>query len=336
VASVCDKVRADETATFIRAAHRWTQIGHVSLNLLTVTRPKDRGGLWLALLALGSAAVGCRLGYDELAVLGVGAAGSTSAAGASAVGGTGAGGDAGEWGAGGDAPDGGGVGGRSEVSGAAGMAAGGMAAGGRGGAASGSSGTAGSGGESGTSGGASAGTSGSGGSGGGNTGGSGGGSGGFAAAAGAGGGGTPPDSASCTDASFGGHEYLLCEEMRTWFDAHGGCAAIGMRLVRVDDANENQWLFDNAVVPGGRDSQIWLGAWDVPREGEWRWTDGELFWLGDQMGSAQSGLFSGWSPREPNDVGGAEECASLETNTSAPEWFDSECDLLKAYVCESL
>jgi hypothetical protein len=227
---------------------------------------------------------------------------------------------------------------------AGGLAQAGAASGGRAGAAgSGGSANAAGGGGGGTTGGAGAATGGNGGtaatggaSSGAGGGGSGGGGAGFAAAAGAGGGGTPPDGASCTQASFGGHDYLLCEEMRTWFDAHGGCVAVGMRLVRVDDANENQWLFDNAVVPGGRDSQTWLGAWDASAEGEWRWTDGELFWLGDSMGSAQGGLFAGWSVREPNDVGGAEDCAALETNSSTPEWFDSGCDLLKAYVCESL
>jgi hypothetical protein len=163
-----------------------------------------------------------------------------------------------------------------------------------------------------------------------------GGAGATAAAAGAGGGGTPPDSALCVQASYGGHDYLLCPELRTWFDANSGCAAIGMRLVRVDDPNENQWLFENVLVPGGRDSQIWLGARDVPTEGEWRWTDGEVFWL-ESTDSIRNGLFAAWYWREPNDTAASadEDCASMETSP-APEWYDWDCVAAKSYVCESL
>jgi hypothetical protein len=109
-----------------------------------------------------------------------------------------------------------------------------------------------------------------------------------------------------------------------------------MRLVRVDDAGENQWLFDNANFPNGPRPQAWLGATDRAVEGEWRWTDAELFWLGGADGSAQNGLFTGWYFREPNDVNGQEHCAALIANASTPEWYDSACELASPYICESL
>jgi hypothetical protein len=51
--------------------------------------------------------------------------------------------------------------------------------------------------------------------------------------------------------------------------------------------------------------------------------------------AAQNDLFVGWSPREPNNVNGLEHCASLETNSSTPEWFDRQCHLAEGYACES-
>ena len=155
------------------------------------------------------------------------------------------------------------------------------------------------------------------------------------ASGGTGDGGTP-NPALCVNKAFGAHDYVLCREMRSWADARAGCTAIGMRLVRIDDAAENQWLFANANVEQGRSSQVWIGASDSAVEGEWRWTDGDLFWLGANGGLAQNGLFSGWYPREPNDVGGNEDCGSLETKSTAPEWYDAQCSILSPFICESL
>jgi hypothetical protein len=146
-------------------------------------------------------------------------------------------------------------------------------------------------------------------------------------------GGIPPDLALCTQASYGGHEYLLCEEPRSWDDAKGGCVAVGMQLARVDDANENDWLYAN--IRNGSAAEVWLGATDQAVEGEWRWSDGDGFWLGDNAGTAQNGLFSGWYFREPNNVG-EEDCAALEAQSANPEWYDRQCHIALSYVCESL
>jgi hypothetical protein len=255
------------------------------------------GRPWIPLFALGCAAAACRLGYDEqLVILGAGASGGASGLGGSLPGGTSAGGDAGDLGEAGDAQALGGKGG-SSMTGAGGSLSAGSDGSGGNGASGGAGGIGGS-----------SPTGGQGGNGGPGSGGNGG-TGGSATSGAAG-------------ASSG--------------DANAGCAAIGMRLVRVDDADENQWLFENVVVPGGRDSQIWLGARDVPTEGEWRWTDGEVFWL-ESADSAQNDLFAFWYSREPNDadVPVDEDCASMETNPS-PEWYDSNCVVAKSYVCESL
>jgi hypothetical protein len=146
--------------------------------------------------------------------------------------------------------------------------------------------------------------------------------------------GVPPDSALCIPGMYGGHDYLLCAEERSWQEANAGCMAIGMRLVRIDDAAENQWVFDNVNVPGGAPPDVWIGATDAAVEGEWRWTDGDQFWAGLSGGTPQNGLFTAWNSREPNTAIDDEDCAAMLSNT--PEWLDARCFTPWPYVCESL
>jgi hypothetical protein len=292
---------------------------------------------WHALI-IGLLAVGCRYGYDFLPPF-EGQAGAGAAGEASGAAGSSGSSDGGVSSAG--APDivAAGVGGSDSELGGSG-ASGGISGSATTGGQAGSSGSdsAGMSGSSGSGGTDSAGTGGTGGTGG--SGGSGGtdsaGTGGSGGGGGSSGSGTPPDLALCNQGMYGGHSYLLCKELRNWADANSGCQVAGMRLVRVDDATENQWLFDNANTPAGVETLVWLGATDTAVEGEWRWSDGDLFWLGDNAGSAQGGLFADWYFREPNNVGNAENCASLETKSATPDWFDSGCGLAKAYICESL
>lgn len=281
----------------------------------------------IVLVAL-SVGAGCRLGYEQVGELGLGGdADGGSAAGA--VGGSTSGG--------GDGSGTGGISRGGTAASDAGVEAGAPSSGGsgtNGGTSGASSAAGGEGGDSGLGGSGGGGGSGAGGS---DAGTSGGGAGsGGTATGGAGGGAAVPDPARCNNGTFDGHDYLLCKEARSWPEANGGCIAAGMRLVRIDDDSENQWLYDNAFTEVGRTSIVWIGANDQAVEGEWRWTDGDLFWLGNNLGMAQNGLFSGWYFREPNDVSGAEHCASLETNGSAPEWYDTRCELAAPFICESL
>jgi hypothetical protein len=305
---------------------------------------------WVPALVLTALALsgGCRVGYEELKQLGFDEAGgaasggsaatATGATSGSANGGTSGGSQGGSAQGGTAGTDGGEAGapstGGTDTGGSAGSSTGGGGTtggtvGGRGGA-----GGAGSGGRGGSAG--SAGSSAGGGSGGTGAGAGGGGAGGTSGAGGSGGSAGAPNPALCNTGMFGGHTYLLCKEDRSWFVANFGCTLIGMRLVRIDDAAENQWLFDNAFTELGRRSTVWIGATDQAVDGEWRWTDGTLFWLGDDGGTAQNGLFTAWNQREPNNVSAAEHCAVMETSGSTPEWYDYTCEFVGPFICESL
>jgi hypothetical protein len=112
-----------------------------------------------------------------------------------------------------------------------------------------------------------------------------------------------------------------------------------MRLVRIDDVDENLWVLANAfagVDPADNHSAVWrwLGGNDLAVSGEWRWPDGALFWLGGSNGSAQNGLYVNWAAGHPPTSGGrGEDCAIMQHNTKA-FWGSHDCALLQPYVCE--
>jgi hypothetical protein len=133
--------------------------------------------------------------------------------------------------------------------------------------------------------------------------------------------------------TYGGGDYVFCDEAVLWTTARDDCASIGMHLVRVDDANENQFLFDNAPLYTASTRFVWFGGSDSAVEGEWRWLDGELFWLGDSAGSAPNGLFSNWYPTQPGNAP-ALDCMGIEVGQST-NWNSLACTGSWTFVCES-
>lgn len=287
-------------------------------------------------------AAGCRLGYED-AISALGGAGkATSGGGSDGIGGSG--GTMQPTGAGdtstptdGGATGGGGTGassmGGSDVIGASGeTSAGGTSSVGGTTASGGAGGSAASdaGGAAGDASGGSSATSGMSGSGGTSA------SGGLGGSSGAGGGGYAGASSlgDCMAHTYGTHDYLFCNVKVTWAQARDNCASIGMVLTRVDDAGEDQFLSDNGYVSPPITS-MWIGASDGEVEGEWRWVDGDLFWLGDKGGTVQNGLYAGWYPGlQPSAQKAERDCAVHEVGSTAG-WYDSDCTFSKEYVCES-
>jgi hypothetical protein len=139
----------------------------------------------------------------------------------------------------------------------------------------------------------------------------------------------------CRSLTYAMHSYLFCNVKVGWTDARDNCASIGMQLVRVDDSGENQFLLDN-MYASAPISGIWIGASDAAVEGEWRWVDGTLFWLGAKTGMAQNGLYNDWyAGTQPAGQQASRDCAALDRNAGGG-WFDSDCPVAKEYACESL
>ena len=140
--------------------------------------------------------------------------------------------------------------------------------------------------------------------------------------------GVPP---GCAAASFNGHNYLLCKNLLVQPDAAAACAANGMRLARVDDATENQWLVNtlySSVLPADQVANwIWLGGSDAVTEGSWLWPDGTLFYQNGPVGV----LYTHWGPAEPNNARGGENCLAVRVNYN---WTDIQCTELHFFCCE--
>ena len=139
--------------------------------------------------------------------------------------------------------------------------------------------------------------------------------------------------ASCPANTFGGHTYAFCAGPLSWANAQSDCIAKGMRLVRIDDSTENNWVVSIAFAGITSVSSIywpWIGATDVAVTGEWRWTDGALFWLGNMNGSPQGGLYNDWVAASPGN-GTSSQCGILEHSAF---WKDYPCSTLESYVCE--
>ena len=75
-----------------------------------------------------------------------------------------------------------------------------------------------------------------------------------------------------------------------WNAAEAQAVAYGGHLVTIRSAAENQWLIDNFAGTWAVSSLggPWIGARDVPQEGQFSWTSGEPF------------TYSSWLPGEPN------------------------------------
>ena len=137
-------------------------------------------------------------------------------------------------------------------------------------------------------------------------------------------------SAACTPATFGGHAYAFCDGPLTWMGAGSDCAAKGMRLVRIEDLAENSWLALVAFA-SSTGTSTWLGADDLAVSGDWRWSDGALFWRGGSNGFAQGGLYARWLINSPTNGGTPTDCAVLQLGAF---WKDWSCDSRQPYVCE--
>jgi hypothetical protein len=71
-------------------------------------------------------------------------------------------------------------------------------------------------------------------------------------------------------------------------------------------------------------------------EGEWRWLDDELFWLGNYDGGAQNGAFTAWYPTAPYvSQADARDCLVIDTSQATVNWYNIQCGSLLAFACES-
>ena len=89
----------------------------------------------------------------------------------------------------------------------------------------------------------------------------------------------------------------------------------------------------SAAINFRRPFAIWIGGHEPTVDGDWRWTDGDAFWLGNgTTGGPVGGLYSNWDPTEPNSATGVESCAAIPL--SGMTWIDDRCAAIEYFVCE--
>jgi hypothetical protein len=139
----------------------------------------------------------------------------------------------------------------------------------------------------------------------------------------------------CTGTTFGGHAYAFCTTAHIFNDATSDCASKSMRLARVDDAAENQFLYAIAFANPANTSTAfwpWIGGHDIATPLEWLWADGTAFWAGRNNGSAVAGLYSNWASASPTDASGT-YCTTMQRGGNGT-WVDRGCSNLQPYFCE--
>jgi hypothetical protein len=126
----------------------------------------------------------------------------------------------------------------------------------------------------------------------------------------------------CSKETFGGHDYLFCEDAKSWTSAKSSCANFGYGLLTINDSIEENWAYH--MAGNISHEKWWMGLNDRASEGRFVWDSG------------QPVTYSHWYWGEPNNsVGGNEYCAQLNRFYPDFGWNDEPCELHFRYVCES-
>jgi uncharacterized delta-60 repeat protein len=105
--------------------------------------------------------------------------------------------------------------------------------------------------------------------------------------------------------------YLLSED--SWTNSESRAQALGGHLATINDAVENQWVFDTFAHVGGVARDLWIGLNDAALEGTFVWADGEPL------------SYTNWSSAQPSDSGGVEDFGHIDVQTmfiTPMQWND--------------
>ncbi len=112
------------------------------------------------------------------------------------------------------------------------------------------------------------------------------------------------------------HTYHLLSAS-SWSDAASVARSLGGFLVTIDDASEDDWIFDTFAVDNDTTRHLWIGLSDHQDEGDFRWHDGTPF------------TYRNWGEGQPGDGDDEDYVHITGTNMGSIEpatWNDLEDD----------
>ena len=129
-----------------------------------------------------------------------------------------------------------------------------------------------------------------------------------------------PSAIPATASSFGGHHYLVFDEVEdlSWQSAKLACEALGGHLAVITSKEEAEFI--NQLANG---AYLFLGATDQEEEGTWVWIDGSEW------------SYTNWYPDQPNDYDDEDYLATYDEG----EWVDVDASgdafwMPTGYICE--
>ncbi|XP_039446389.1 perlucin-like isoform X1 [Culex pipiens pallens] len=127
-------------------------------------------------------------------------------------------------------------------------------------------------------------------------------------------------------------KYQIPNIRANWFKAVEFCHSIGMQLATVDSRADSESLISFIKSTDKFNEQacaFWLGGSDLSEEGTFSW-----------QGTGKLVTYTNWSPGEPNNTNGTEDCIQLVYIPRFEQrwtWNDNACKRGYMYfVCESL
>ncbi|KAK3099724.1 hypothetical protein FSP39_008583 [Pinctada imbricata] len=127
--------------------------------------------------------------------------------------------------------------------------------------------------------------------------------------------------------------YTLHPEKLTWTDAIGKCKKSWplASLVSITSAAESVFLTNlignNTEMRQAAAFGIWTRGNDIVKEGSYVWAG--------THGNPTPITYSNWHPGQPNNIGGVQDCVTIQYPTQDFQWGDENCGDAHAFICEA-
>ncbi|CAG5136256.1 unnamed protein product [Candidula unifasciata] len=118
---------------------------------------------------------------------------------------------------------------------------------------------------------------------------------------------------------FQGRCYGYGNTATSWASAQVMCQSQGATLAEVSTTEENNFV--SAIARTRKGTCVWLGATDIFREGDWKWTNRRDF-----------SNFTNWSGGEPNNLNNVENCLNMFQRLNY-RWNDENCNSNCNFIC---